>query len=419
MACGLLLGFSYFCYFYFFSYLLCLGVIMLGLTIIFKRKDLFKRMGVILFFSLPFVIIFFKKEVISRLLLFTQSSNTEKLPQTISDGSKYFLSSKNLGTGINMRMLIGGLDQWVSLILTGALIWLIIKYRNRSWQMLCALAFVITNIVVMNQQLITGVVVQPVHYRLIIIPLGVTIALILILTHGKIPRPQWLNTGKIKVISILLLTMIFMEAFVYQFASYAKSSLYYAPFIEYGETFNWLERKSEAEDRDFVVMAEMHKISILSTIYAGQHNYFNFHTVHEMYSSRFLNEYHNRLYGYLAVAGFSPADFRAALIGDGEKEGPLFYHVFGFRHIYPERNKADPLTHNQLPLVTDEELDKAVETYSRFIILHHRPILYKLDYLLYGPEEKNVFKKSPAENPDFVKIYTAGEVEIYSWKARP
>jgi len=170
-----------------------------------------------------------------------------------------------------------------------------------------------------------------------------------------------------------------MEAFVYQFGSYAKCNQYYSDFTAYGKAFNWLERKSKAENRDFVVMAEMHKIAILANIYAGQYNYFNFHTVHEMTAPWFLEEYHNRFYGYLAVAGFSPADFRAALVGDGEIEGPLFYHVFGFRHIYPERNKIDPLTYNQLPLVTDKELDKAVEIYSRFILFQPRPILYKLD----------------------------------------
>lgn len=261
---------------------------------------------------------------------------------------------------------------------------------------------IISFFTVLNQQIITGRILQPAHYHWYIIKPTVIILLVWFvfgLIQDKHPKYFWLSTSVFAVIGFYLITG--QQIFVFlknegEVNAYAK---------QYGSVFNWLNQNMEKEQSIFTGIS-----------YTGQRGYVNLYTHLDEYLIK--NRYHwihyeaisgeNRLYVLFLeyrLNKITPEMAEKLFFRDLRDE--IFFRLLGYEYRLSYTDKDQE--------ASDDMVRKILNEYTEFyqISLESAFKKYPVDYILWDGQLNPEW--SLDEYNFLERIYEVKNIKIYKF----
>lgn len=239
---AMILGVSFYIYFYLFTYLLALLVIALIILGIIKRwRDAWGLVGVLILgtvVGLPIVYELFK----------------------VITHSDYYLLAETFNLQIGRGPVLSSVFLVTSLMFILSLWWFRHYYDRWPTETLFITVLLTTSLVVVNQQLITGIVLQEGHYHWYFNRPIFTI--ILIWSGWSILRNSHFWS---KIITILIMVVSIYAGCFVQYSSYLARVAETVSLQKYGPILKWIETNTESE----AVFLANQALSELIPVYTG------------------------------------------------------------------------------------------------------------------------------------------------------
>ncbi len=371
----MVLGFSFYDYFYTWTFLYAFcGV--LALIFLFQRKMLeVKKIIAILIgaslIALPYLLNIYRA---------TTYPNYEKV-------------SQRFGVVENRTPDLGLL---ISLIL---FLFLLFFPKKRKNQYFFTLALVLTPFVTLNQQIITGKMLQSSHYHWFFhVPLA--IIYILIMFFAWVSRKNWKLVKKISTISMIILS-IYVGIFI-QVNSYASMEQEAIDSQRYGLVMEWLNNNSQKED---IVFAN-DEISYFTVIYTPLNVFYHRAGIYSFAATndRLLNS----VFAFYRLDGVKRDEAKQVFF---ENKEIIAHEIYGMYY------RESVGSHGGIP---DEVIGKITEQYQQSLLIPDNEFLnklwteYQVKYVVW--DKKNEPQWQMDQYSFLQKTAQYGDIAIYQKK---
>ncbi len=294
---------------------------------------------------------------------------------------------------------------WVGTVVFASIILFFVLYPKENRESyLFNLALILTPFITLNQQLLTGKIMQAGHYHYYFHkPIAIILVVVAIYLYLK---KNQLFLYK-KALTIILVTLSIFVAIFIQYTSYTRDNIYGGSIAverqKYGPAMRWL---SENADKDDVVLGN-DEVSQLVTIYTPLNVFY-----HRAVSYSSLRATEERLFDMLFTI------YRLSGVNDEKTAKEVFYKdreriAFDLYHFYYQDEKGSPIG---LP---KDEVERLLNIYNSTLELPRAEYLremfekYQVEYIVW---DKDTNPNWNVETLPFVsKVASFGDIEIYEY----
>lgn len=313
------------------------------------------------------------------------------------------------------------LERYVWVIFLSVVVYIWGRLTDRIVTSLVVISALLSAIVALNLQLIFGFSVQPDHWlnRAIVWPLAMAYFIIGFWTFDMLVRKYgkkaYFLIGTFSVVILLSITLNSIRA------TEMNSSEIYHAFTLPQYTINLISWLNENTNADDVVMSP----SLITNTYVVLYTHNKIFIPRALNSIASDDEMFERLYTTYSIYKISASHLERILKSDTyllpfeqepivpgsdtsyETAGSIY--LFSHKYLNPQNNET--LYARYAP--PDAIIKKLVDNYKIFACDQNCIKKYRIDYIVYGPNEKRISNINLEENTNLSLVATDGETSVY------